>query len=161
MWAVSYPEGLENTPSFASELDGVYLLWNAPLAATAIASVEEMKYTTGNLLDSIIQPYQSLLGKPVILAVAYPSGDGSATVSIPTSLTLVPGNTQYPVDLQEQADIYQALLAAINERDWVSGFVSRGYYPPAVLHDASSSVHGKPAADILWYWFPRFLGLTP
>jgi hypothetical protein len=161
LWAVSYPGGLENTPSFASELDGIYLLWNAPLASTTSASVEEMQFTAGNLLDSIIQPYQSLLGKPVILAVAYPSGDGAATASIPVSLTLEPGNTQSPVDLQEQADIYQAFLAAINERIWVSGIVSRGYYPPAVLHDASDSIHGKPAADILWYWFPRFLGITP
>ena len=161
LWAVTYPGGLENTPAFASDLDGIYMLWNAPLASTSSASVEEMKFTAGNLLDSIIQPYQSLLGKPVILAVAYPSGDGAATASIPVSSTLEPGNTFSRVDLQEQADIYQALLAAINERDWVSGFVSRGYYPPAVLHDASDSIHGKPAADILWYWFPRFLGITP
>ncbi len=161
LWAVSYPGSLEDTPSFASEMDGIYLLWNAPLASTTSASVDEMKFTAGNLLDSIIQPYQSLLGKPVILAIAYPSSDGAATASIPVSQALEPGNTYSPVDLQEQADIYQAFLAAINERAWVSGFISRGYYPPAVLHDASDSIHGKPAADILWYWFPRFLGIIP
>jgi hypothetical protein len=38
--------------------------------------------------------------------------------------------------------------------------VSRGYYPPAALRDKSASVHGKPAADILWYWFPRMLGVV-
>ena len=63
-------------------------------------------------------------------------------------------------DLGLQADIYEALLNAINERPWVGGFISRGYYPPTILQDKSASVHGKPAADLLWYWYPRFLGST-
>jgi hypothetical protein len=63
--------------------------------------------------------------------------------------------------LQAQADIYQALLMAVNERPWIGGFISRGYYPPVVVQDASASIHGKPAADVLWYWYPRFLGITP
>ena len=62
------------------------------------------------------------------------------------------------MDLQAQADIYQALCGAVNERDWLGGFVSRGYYPPAALQDGSASVHGKPAEDVLWYWFGRFTG---
>jgi hypothetical protein len=28
------------------------------------------------------------------------------------------------------------------------------------LQDKSASVHSKPAADILWYWYPRMLGLV-
>jgi hypothetical protein len=120
-----------------------------------------MRLTAGALLDSVIQPFQVSLNKPVIIAAAYPSADGAAMAGIPAQTALQPGNTQAAVNLQTQADIYQALLAAINERPWVSGFVSRGYFPPAVLHDASASVHGKPAADILWYWYPRFLGITP
>lgn len=73
---------------------------------------------------------------------------------------LQPGNPQAAVNLQAQADIYQALMSAVNERPWVGGVVSRGYFPPAVLHDASASVHGKPAADVLWYWYGRFLGVV-
>ncbi|MDP2991435.1 MAG: hypothetical protein Q8O57_12825, partial [Kiritimatiellota bacterium] len=99
--------------------------------------------------------------KPIILAVAYPSADNAASASWPVSALFQPGSTQAPVNLQAQADVYQALLMAVNERAWVGGFVSRGYYPPVVLQDASASVHGKPAADVLWYWYPRFLGITP
>jgi hypothetical protein len=62
------------------------------------------------------------------------------------------------LNLQLQADIYEAMLTAINDRQWVGGFVSRGYYPPTILQDKSASVHGKRAADILWYWYPRLLG---
>jgi hypothetical protein len=50
------------------------------------------------------------------------------------------------------------MFNAINARSWVSGFVSRGYYVPAALQDKSASIHGKPASDLLWYWFPRLLG---
>ncbi len=64
------------------------------------------------------------------------------------------------LDLQTQADLYEALLTAINGRPWIGGLVSRGYYPPAALQDKSASIHGKPAADILWYWFPRMLGVV-
>jgi hypothetical protein len=161
LWAITFSNGLGTVPDFIHILDGAYLLWYAPLGASPSASVDEMRLTAGTLLDSVIQPFQVSLNKPVIIAAAYPSADGAATAGIPTQTALQPGHTQAAVNLQTQADIYQALLAAINERPWVSGFVSRGYFPPAVLHDASASVHGKPAADILWYWYPRFLGITP
>jgi len=64
------------------------------------------------------------------------------------------------VDLQEQVDIYNALFSAINDRDDVAGIVVRGMYFPAPLQDPSSSVYGKPAWDVLWYWFPQLTG-TP
>jgi hypothetical protein len=64
------------------------------------------------------------------------------------------------LSLQTQADIYEAMLTAVNSRTWISGFVSRGYYPPAALQDKSASVHSKPAADILWYWYPRMTGVV-
>jgi hypothetical protein len=156
-WACSYPLGLQTAPNFVSNLDGVYLLWTTPLEGTI---VDQMKVEAGQMLDSDVQPFQSALQKPVILAVAYPSVDNAAGASLSGSELFQPGNTQVPVNLQAQADVYQALLMAVNERPWVSGFVSRGYYPPVVLQDASASVHGKPASDLLWYWYPRFLGIT-
>ena len=73
-----------------------------------------------------------------------------------TSLGLVPELVR-PI-LQGQADIYEAMLNAINTRSWIAGIVSRGYYPPAMLQDKSASVHGKPAADLLWYSLPRLTG---
>ena len=156
-WALSYPGGLQSDPDFAKNLDGVYLLWYAPLSGS---NVDQIKAAAGQLLDTDIQPFQDAWQKPVILAVAYPSVDNAASASMPVSELFQPGGMQAPVNLQAQADVYQALLIAVNERHWVGGFVSRGYYPPVVLQDASASVHGKPAADVLWYWYPRFLGIT-
>jgi hypothetical protein len=158
-WALSYPGGLQSAPDLVQTLDGVYLLWYAPLDGS---QVYELQVSAGQLLDTQIQPFQSALQKPVILAVAYPSVANSAGASMSASELFQPGSsTSIPVNLQAQTDVYQALLMAVNERPWVGGFVSRGYYPPVILQDTSSSVHGKPAADLLWYWYPRFLGITP
>jgi hypothetical protein len=157
LWAVSYPGGLQSVPAFVRSLDGVYLLWYAPLSGS---TVEDMKGSAAKLLDDEIKPFQADLGKPVILAAAYPSVSGAAGVSLSPQVLFEPARAQGQVNLRAQADVYQALMLAVNERDWLGGFVSRGYYPPAALQDGSASVHGKPAEDVLWYWFGRFLGVA-
>jgi hypothetical protein len=156
LWAVSYPGGLQSVPTFTRSLDGIYLLWYAPLSGS---SVDDLKAAAGQLLDKDIQPFQTAQGKPVIIAAAYPSMNGAAGATLSMPALFQPGPSQLPVNLQAQADVYQALLSAVNERAWLGGFVSRGYYPPAALQDASASVHGKPAEDELGYWFGRFLGV--
>lgn len=162
LWAVSYPDRLNAVPdTFLANLDGIYLLWYAPLSNSNNPTTDEMSLAFGQLLDAEIKPFQERLGKPLILAVAYPSVDGAATAWMPLPTALKPGNGQGTVDLTEQADIYQALLVAVNQRPWIGGFVSRGFYPPVIVHDTSASVYGKPAAGVLWYWYPRLLGLTP
>ena len=158
LWAVSNPGGLQTVPTFAHNLDGIYLLWSAPLSGT---SLDDLKASAGQLLDKDIQPFQTAQGKPVILAAAYPSADSAAVASLPAQAFLqLPGITQAQINLQAQADVYQALLMAVNERAWLGGFVSRGYYPPVALQDVSASVHDKPAGDELWFWFGRFLGVA-
>ncbi|MFH1633172.1 MAG: hypothetical protein ABIG63_04065, partial [Chloroflexota bacterium] len=99
-----------------------------------------------------------------------PSVNGAASACLPdgkggcmpwTALSQPnPDNPAFSVDMKGQADIYQALFSAVNSRPWITGFVSRGYYPPTILQDKSASIHGKPAADILWYWYPRMLGVV-
>jgi hypothetical protein len=111
---------------------------------------------------------QAQVGKPFIIALAYPSSSSSATGCIPdggngclnwTALSRPNADiTTVNLDLQQQVDIYDAMFNAINTRNWVSGFVSRGYFPPVALQDKSASIHGKPTSDLLWYWFPRLLG---
>ncbi len=157
LWALTYPGDLQTLPAFVHDLDGVYLLWSAPLKGS---SVDDMKSSAGQLLDSEIQPFQAALGKPVILAVAYPSVINAAESASLTQVIFQPGTAQAQVNLQTQSDIYQALMLAVNERAWLGGVVSRGYYPPSALQDGSASVHGKPAEDVLWYWFGRFTGAT-
>ena len=120
------------------------------------------------LLDENIFPTQSQINKPLIIGLSYPSSTYSATGCIPNSSSGCLDWTALnrhkddlntvSLDLQQQFDIYDVMFNAINGRTWVSGLVSRGYYPPVALQDKSASVHGKPAADLLWFWFPRLLG---
>jgi len=150
------------------DTDGLYLLWFAKLSSSAKPNKADILAEAGRLLDNNIFPVQSQTGKPVIIGLSYPSSTYSATGCIPASsgscldwTALNRPNvdiTTVSLDLQQQFDIYDALLNAVNGRAWVSGVVSRGYFPPVALNDKSASVHGKPAADLLWYWFPRLLG---
>jgi hypothetical protein len=167
-WALSYPDGLKNPPPFLDMVDEIYLLWSAPLASQPGASMEELQVQAGATLDQEVLPFQQQVAKPLILALAYPSIDQAATGCIAiqggTCLDydlLDPANqdiTELNLNLQEQARAYNAVLSAINDRIWINGVISTGYYPPAILRDKSISIHGKPAGGVLWYWSSQFLG---
>jgi len=170
LWALPYTPGKALTSlSFFQDTDGIYVLWNAPLANQAGASKTDLLNQAGKMLDNDVLPIATLLNKPILLALAYPSANGVETNCISDGkggclswLDLNEPNSpaSASVDLQSQYDLYEAMLNAINTRPWVGGIVSRGFYPPAALQDKSASVHGKPTADLLWYWFPRLLGVV-
>ena len=168
-WAMPFTPSVVSTPlNFLQDVDGIYLLWSAPVATSQTATKADYANEAGRLLDNEVAPLSSLLNKPLILAVNYPSASGAANGCIPDGAgkcldlsSLNRPNADIPaasLNMQTQADVYEAVLNAVNARSWVSGFISRGYYIPAALQDKSSSIHSKPAADILWYWFPRLLG---
>ncbi len=164
-----YEKSSFTTPvNFLREVDGIYLLWSVPLATSPTATKTDYANETGRLLDNEVAPLATLLGKPILLAVSYPSAGGAPSGCVANGSggcvdlnALSRPNadlTSVSINLQTQADLYEAMFIAINARPWVGGFVSRGYYMPAALQDKSTSVHGKPAADVLWYWYPRLLG---
>jgi hypothetical protein len=163
LWAAPYHQGSQDAVSFIDAADGIYLLWSAPLAKDGDPADQ-----AGLLLDADVLPLQEGTGKPVLLGLSYPSAAGalsgcilSADGACVNPSDLVPMHPDIPgtqVNLQEQAEAYNAMLVAINDRVWVSGLITRGYYPPVVLQDKSDSVRGKLAAGVLWYWFPKLLG---
>lgn len=168
-WAMPYEQSSFTTPvNFLRDVDGIYLLWSTPVASSPTAVKTDYANEVGRLLDNEVSPLASLLGKPIIIAASYPSAAGAPSGCVASGSgaclefdALSRPNADIPaasLNLQTQADIYEAMLSAINARPWISGFVSRGYYMPVTLQDKSTSVHGKPAADVLWYWFPRLLG---
>src|SRR5258706_1010033 len=170
-WALPYTKANIETPvSFLQDVDGIHLRWTAFLSTNPSATKADYANEAGRILDNEISPLVSLVNKPLILAIAYPSAAGAASGCIPSGASgcleltaLSRPNTDITsvnLNLQTQADIYEAILTAVNARPWITGFVSRGYYPPVALQDKSISVHSKPAADILWYWYPRMLGVV-
>lgn len=150
------------------DVDAVYLLWFAPISTTNPPNKGDMANEAGRLLDQNVAPVQIQVNKPFIIGLSYPSASNSSTGCIMNGsggcldwTALNRPNSDIAavnLDLQQQADIYEAIFNALNNRTWVSGLVSRGYFAPAELQDKSASVHGKPADDLLWYWFPRLLG---
>jgi hypothetical protein len=162
LFALPYDTAVIEAPvNILRDTDAMYLLWFAKLTDQASPTKADLTVEVGRLLDTNIQPVQTQTGKPVVIALSYPSSTYSATGCILngsggclnwTALSRPNADiTTVNLDLQQQADIYDAVFNAINTRVWVSGLVSRGYFVPVALQDKSASIHGKPASDLLWY----------
>ena len=167
-WAVTYPYLFDRTPSLVSQLDWLYVMWSAPIATTNEPDQAEMASEVLRLLNEDIKVMKTDLNKPVVLAVQFASADGAASNCISANEGCLQVNwdavSTYTdnickIDLLEQVAMYNALFVALNQVDWLDGVVSRGFYPPAIVQDCSPSIYGKPAADVVWYWYPRMLGV--
>jgi hypothetical protein len=170
-WALPSSKDGIKSPPFIEDLDQVYLLWSLPLTEQPHATPQELHVAAGRYLDSEVFLLDISLDMPITIAVAYPAAEGSLLDCIAV-VENNDGNSCYNpkyleppyqdnptviLDLEEQSSAYQALLYAINDRDWINGFVSRGFYPPVELHDKSSSIHGKPSQTIIGDWYRQFL----
>lgn len=162
-WALPYTAQAFEPPQFLDVFDAAYVLWQPALSTKDYAGQPDLYTEAVRLLQQDLRPLAEVGGKPVILAVGYPSANGGIVgcVSHPeegcTSFRDLarPRAEILPVllDLQEQADVYAAMLQAANEQEWLRGFVTRGYYPAAALQDKSLSIYGKPAEWLVWQSF--------
>lgn len=128
-WALSYQDALA-PPVFLDQIDLIYLELPTSQGGAYDAALGQ---GLESWLDNTLLALQVLENKPLALAADCP-GDPN---------------------LQAQVDCYQTLLTQVNNRAWLSGLVAGGYYPPAALRDASASVHGKPAEELLGLWYPE------
>jgi hypothetical protein len=170
-WALPATDGEITPPPFIEDLDQVYLLWSLPLAENTEFTQDQLLKTAANYLDEEVFLLDIRLEMPITIAVTYPSAAGSIQACIATNDEGDPTNCYQPQllepphadnpavhnDLSAQAAAYSALLQAINEREWIDGFVSRGYYSPAELQDKSASIHGKPSQAELREWFGKLI----
>ncbi len=161
-WALPY-DMIQDAPEFMDSVDGIYLLFNQPLATEVETPTAQLTVEAGRLLDNGALPIYYLFDKPILVGVDYPSAYGSVTGCI-TSATdtcaqadklspTLPDQPTVGVDLAEQMNAYDAVLTAVSQRNWLSGVIARGYYPPAALQYKSASIHGKPAEAMLRTWF--------
>ena len=169
VFALPYDNSVIFAPiNILKNTDAVYWLWFVKLSDQPNPNKADMLAEAGRLLDTNMSPTQVQVNKPFIIGLSYPSSTYSGTGCIPndsggclywTALNRPNADLgTVNLDLQQQVDIYDAMFNAINARTWVSGVISRGYFAPVALQDKSASIFGKPAADLLWYWFPRLLG---
>jgi hypothetical protein len=163
--ALYYPDELTALPKFISSVDQVYVMVSAPLNKSKTTQAG-MTAEFLNILDKSLKPIKDTYKKPILIGVDYPSIAEAVTGCVNVDgkcrgfdvLDQPSSNSGAgTLDLKAQVNLYNAILVGVNQRSWVSGIISRGYYPPVSLQDKSSSIHGKPAADVLWYWFPKLL----
>ncbi|MBN2556148.1 MAG: hypothetical protein JXA97_09460 [Anaerolineales bacterium] len=156
--------GNVDAPGFLTACDEVQLYWHPPLAEGAERTVADLQAVAGSYLDRI-QAVPALRAIPIRLVVEYLSIDGgaSACAGAPDGRCRsagefdqgAPVDADLDVNLTEQAQAINAVLLALLTHDEITGFYVARYDPGAALQDKSASVHGKPAADVLWYWYPR------
>jgi len=153
-----------NLPSWLDRFDFIYLQYSPQLSAQDDPSLNDLTQSAALALDSQIYNFYTSIQKPLILGLNVPSINGSAKGCVSFNINCdeyteldpqLSADAGLTVDVQEQADVYLALLRMINQRSWISGVITRGYFPVLKINDYSASIHGKPAEEILTYWLDR------
>lgn len=139
--------------------------FSAALSNLPTATADELKKNAESLMDTHIKPLSTQFKKPIIITAIYTSTDGAATYCLGAAAGSCqpfinaapdkPDSGLYPLDLNEQAMAYEALLNAINSRAWINGFYGYGYYVPVAIRDKYYSPRSKPAEVIMASWFAR------
>lgn len=164
VWMLPHNSTLAAQPDFINRFDMLYVQISPPLVSSDAPGLAELEARFGEILDNDIEPLQRSTRKPVIIGLRHPSAMGAIDGCVEAGESCRPieffqePSPDASLALQEQADVYSAALSAVNQRGWVNGFVASGYDPAVGLKDASISVRSKPAADVLWFWFPRLTG---
>lgn len=152
-WAVDYSGSSTPLPEFIENMDGYYLLLDTSLLLTngdsSIESiVEDLAY---------VKEYDKLMEHrlPIFIGVDIPSNTNECILDENTCDNSPEGDLSLNTGLETQLNTYRSLLDLLFEEEWITGIVSRGYFPVASLTDESSSIHGKPAEILLINWFQK------
>ena len=154
-------------PPFVEYVDEISIYWRIPLSRGGSTEFNVLKTTVDQTFDwLLVQP--DLQGKPVTLSVEYLSLEGSANSCppAPDGSCRDPGSfatgrevdPDLEVDLIAQAEAINAVLLGAYTRAEITGFYVRGFNPTARLFDKSASIYGKPAQNLLEYFYPRITG---
>jgi len=165
---IEFGRTLQAPPDFLDAVDQVHVYWHVPLGEGRGLTSEEMQAAAFAALDGSLLAEPNLKVMPIFLSVEYLSVDGGAAGCAPSAdrscrppESFDAGADPDPdlaVDLEEQSQALNAVILAAYARETVQGFYARRYYPPVALHDKSASVNGKPASQMLAYWFTRISG---
>lgn len=153
-----------------SSVDGFVITPNLDFVESPYVK-EDNQSTFKAYLDEEVFTNYSKFGKTIFIGLDFPSIKGVERGCILSEETCydfdIINNVEvnspissFEVDLLTQVDLYNAAFNAINETEWVNGIISLEFNPQVAIMDSSSSVRGKPAIGVLWYWFPRMLGIS-
>ena len=167
-WEMDFGAALRGKPSFLDAVDDLHIAWHAPLGQDDDLTSDAMQAEAYRLLDTLLLNESSLQGRPLFLSVEYLSVNGGATgcAPAPDGSCRPPSSfdsgavvdPDLPVDLAEQSAAINAVLLAAYGRETIHGFYVAGFHPAVALQDKSTSIRGKPAQQMLGYWYPRLTG---
>ena len=126
--------------------------------------------TFGKYLDEELYLLYKQYQKPVFIGLDFPSiagvqngcinvEDQCLEFEVVNKLDLATVRNTFSVDFASQVELIHAAFSAINKTSWINGIISHGYNPQVAIMDHSSSVRGKPAIGVFWYWYPRLQGI--
>jgi hypothetical protein len=157
-FALPYSNNMEDMPDFLAKVDALYVELDTALSASNSPTLDELESRASEILDGGVYKLYATYQKPIIIAMDYPSLDGSASNCLNYSSScreyLQTNDTPLKyVDQAEQAQIYQAIIEESLQRSWIYGLVSQGFNPSVQVLDSSSSTYGKSAEIVLTYYF--------
>lgn len=164
-WQISSSQNTDAVEDILREVDLIFVHVYEPLTDKENPQAEDLIPNVRDLVENKIRLIRDHFDLPIVIELSYPSSKGSANACVPSNGTCLPlfvfyqGGLDVPAaeeSFREQAEIYNAFLQVIGQSDWVAGIVSDGYFPPIALADKSVSIRGKPAEDVLWFWFNQF-----
>ncbi|KAF0112539.1 MAG: hypothetical protein FD147_135 [Chloroflexi bacterium] len=162
---VSLPSSNNSFPAWLNNVDAIYVLFSPSLEESGESTVLNLKNTFGTQLDEIVLPLYNQFSKPILIGINYPSTNSSLSGCNATNDScadfIATDSVKSQIDLELQSRIYNASVIESASRSWISGFISRGFNPIVVVQDKSSSIYGKPASDVLWFWYHFILNIAP
>jgi hypothetical protein len=136
-------------PGWLNETDLIYTLFS-PTIADRTNAINEMS----DQLDSFVFPLSEKFSKPILIGAKFASNENALTGCVDDNGScLNPYEYFLPADTGLQASLYNALSVSAFSKPWITGMISRNYYPFLLLTDPGPSPYGKPANDVLWFWF--------
>jgi hypothetical protein len=142
---------------YYKQLDWIGDKWWWGLTDKKDAALQELKEGAEKIVREDYRPIYEKYQKPILLQqVAYASYDGAAGASQistedPRIAEWYPYNNEIPLDLQEQADAYEAVFQAIYDEPIFVGAFSFSY-TYWDHQDKSTGIRGKPAEDVWVKW---------
>jgi len=162
IWSTNVNREMDPLPDFIYEFDEIYISVDSPLALGDHPTFEMIQSGFTRVIDEEIYEVYRSTAKPITLALAYPSvemaASGCALIDdscYNDGLFQTSELAPYMIQMEDQALIYNAVLPILASRDWITGVSIRGYEPSVTIQDSSSSIAGKPAADVVQYWFTQ------
>jgi hypothetical protein len=150
VWAVSNEDTAALPDGIMMNMDAIYLLYSASI-------LDGQQNLNSDPFKMTLDPLQRF-NKPILLGIEYPSTFNSANgCKWNYASSCWETNNTDSIDLNQQLAVYKMIFRLVNQNTAFSGIVSRGFTPSGPQMDSTSSVYGKPASALIWYWYPRWI----